>query len=127
VTLVDTDVLIWHLRGNAKASAVLAGVSPFAMSAVTYMELLQGVRGKEEIRFLRHDLASFQARLVYPGEDVAAKAVMLMERLRPAHDLGLADALIAATALSGEMPLLTANVRHYRDVEGLKLSVFKAS
>jgi predicted nucleic acid-binding protein len=127
VTLVDTDVIIWHLRGNAKASAVLADASPFAISAVTYMELLQGVRSKEEIRFLRQDLASFQARLVYPGEDVAAKAVLLMESLRPAHDLGLADALIAATALSSEMSLLSGNIRHYRAIEGLKLLAFKAS
>ncbi len=44
--IVDTDVLIWDLRGNELA--------PFSISVVTSMEVLQGMRNKEELRaFLR--------------------------------------------------------------------------
>lgn len=51
--LVDTDVLIWNLRGNARAADRLDAMPRFLVSAVTYMELVQGVRDKSELRALR--------------------------------------------------------------------------
>ena len=47
--LVDTDVLIWHLRGYAQATRKLDQVDALALSAVSYMELLQGMRDKTEL------------------------------------------------------------------------------
>ncbi len=45
--LVDTDVLIWHLRGYPQATQKLDSFSTLTISAVTYMELQQG--GNERI------------------------------------------------------------------------------
>ena len=42
--LVDTDVLIWNLRGNRKAADLLDTHPGFSQSAVSYMELVQVVR-----------------------------------------------------------------------------------
>ena len=53
---VDTDVLIWNLRGNARAAYRLDGMSGFLVSAVTCMELVQGVRDKGELHALRRAL-----------------------------------------------------------------------
>lgn len=53
VLLVDTDVLIRLLRGRDSARAAVEACSPAALSAVTYMELLQGVRNATELRLLR--------------------------------------------------------------------------
>ena len=39
--LIDTDVLIWNLRGNAKAAERLGHAGGFVLSAVSYMELIQ--------------------------------------------------------------------------------------
>ena len=36
--LVDTDVLIWNLRGNDRAAEALDSSAPFYLSAVTWME-----------------------------------------------------------------------------------------
>lgn len=36
--LVDTDVLIWVLRGNLKAAAALNSPGDLSLSAVSYME-----------------------------------------------------------------------------------------
>ena len=55
--LVDTDVLIWNLRGNQRAAEVLDD-SPnvLALSAVSDMELIQGMRNAAELRALREAL-----------------------------------------------------------------------
>ncbi|MEX2569762.1 MAG: PIN domain-containing protein [Gemmatimonadota bacterium] len=54
--IVDTDVLIWYLRGHEKAAEVLHGVGRFDISVITYMELVQGMRSKTELRVLRSSL-----------------------------------------------------------------------
>jgi len=41
------------------------------------------------------------------------------------HSLSLADALIAATALHYQLPLLTANDKHYRMIADLNLDIFR--
>lgn len=47
--LVDTDVLIWHLRGYAQATRRLDELDSLRLSAVSYMELVQGMRDKTEL------------------------------------------------------------------------------
>jgi predicted nucleic acid-binding protein len=47
--LIDTDVLIWMTRGHAGAAAKLQTMMPWRISSVTYMELAQGCRNKDEL------------------------------------------------------------------------------
>lgn len=42
-------------------------------------------------------------------------------RIRRLHGLSLPDALIAATAMAGEMRLVTRNLRHFKAVPHLEL------
>ena len=42
--IIDTDVFIWHMRGNPEARSVLERQEGFFLSVVTYAELLQGIR-----------------------------------------------------------------------------------
>lgn len=46
--LVDTDVLIWHLRGYGQATQRLDKLDGLTLPAVSYLEILQGVRNKAE-------------------------------------------------------------------------------
>jgi len=121
--LVDTDVLIWNLRGNDRAADLLDNCPGFSLSAVTWMELVQGTRNNAELRALRQALNYWQAGIVPLNESVSARASFLIEEHALAHSLHLADALIAATALEFGLPLLTANDRHYRCIQGLELKV----
>lgn len=123
--LVDTDVLIWNLRGNVHAADRLDAMSGFCVSAVTYMELVQGVRDKGELRALRQSLNFWSARVVQVDEAVSARACFLVEQYALSHSMQMADALIAATALERGLDLLTANDRHYRHVDGLGIEVFR--
>ncbi|MBD3894525.1 type II toxin-antitoxin system VapC family toxin [Halomonas sp. ML-15] len=123
--LVDTDVLIWNLRGNSTAAEKLDEMVGFAISAVSYMELVQGLRNKQELHQLRQAMRYWEAELVHLDEGMSARAAFLVESYALSHSMQMADALIAATAMELGLPLLTANDRHYRHIDGLEIEVFR--
>ncbi|WP_275096464.1 type II toxin-antitoxin system VapC family toxin [Sedimenticola hydrogenitrophicus] len=123
--LVDTDVLIWNLRGNAYAADMLDGADGFTISAVTYMELVQGVRNKSELLALRRAIRFWGAKIQSIDTDISARAMYLVESYSLSHGMQMADALIASTALSIGIPLLTANDKHYRHVDDLEIMIFR--
>lgn len=123
--LIDTDVLIWNLRGNAKAAERLDRAARFVLSAVSYMELIQGVRDKAELAVLRRSLQYWGASVQPLDQEISARAIFLMETYALSHGLQMADALIAATAVSLGTTLVTANDKHYRMIDGLDIEVFR--
>ena len=112
--LIDTDVLVWFFRGRESARAALAECASVELSAVSYMELAQGVRDKSELLGLRRAIGENGWRVIPVSESVSHRAVLYVERHALAHGVRLADALIAATAVEAGETLMTANVRHYR-------------
>ncbi|OGW61038.1 MAG: twitching motility protein PilT [Nitrospirae bacterium RBG_16_64_22] len=127
MTLVDTDVLVWFLRGNRKAADALERLDGFAISAVTYMELVQGMRNKEELRILRTATREWQTETLPLNEAISNRAVFYVEQHFHEANLRLADALIAATAVVNGMPLFTGNIKHYKMISDLSLKVFRAA
>lgn len=123
--LVDTDVLIWYMRGNEKAYKTIESQKAFFISVVTYIELVQGMRNKKELNLLRSSLRKWNARLIYINEDISAKSMFYVEQHHLSHSLKLADALIAATAVVNGLYLLTGNDKHYKVLGELQLSKFK--
>ena len=51
--IVDTDVLIWYSRNNEKAKELLHSLRGFNISVITYMEIIQGVRNKQELNHFK--------------------------------------------------------------------------
>src|SRR5262245_36007544 len=56
--LVDTDVLIWQLRGYSQATRRLDELGALTLSAVSYLEVLQGMRNKVELLAMKKMLES---------------------------------------------------------------------
>jgi predicted nucleic acid-binding protein len=50
--IIDTDVLIWYLRGNENTQKIINANIPFKISVINYMELIQGKKGKRELQIL---------------------------------------------------------------------------
>lgn len=123
--LVDTDVLIWYMRGNRRAAQALDRVEEPALSVVTYMELVQGLRSKRELQLLRATLRILSAPVLPINEVISNKAMFYLEQHFHSHALRLADALIGATAVTHGMPLLTANTKHYKVIADLSLERFR--
>lgn len=119
--LVDTDVLIFNQRGNAAAADWLDQQSSFRISAVTWMELVQGARDRDELRTLRRALRFWRAEVESLSEEITARAIFWLEEYCLGHGLRMADALIAATAWYLACPLVTANIRHYRFIDDIEL------
>ncbi len=122
--LIDTDVLIWMTRGHAGAAARLQTLIPWQISAVTYMELAQGCRNKDELARIKKGLALSQTAIVPMSEAITNRAMFLIDAYALSHGLQLGDALIAATALEHGRTVLTANAKHFRPIDGLQLETF---
>ena len=123
--LVDTDVFIWYLRGNEKAYKLIHSLDGFCISSVTYMELVQGMRDKKELRSLQKTLKSWNVKTIFINEEISFKALFYMEEYFLSHSLELADALIGATCTTFGATLITANDKHYRVIKEINIEVFR--
>jgi len=77
--IVDTDVLIWYLRGRREAAGLLDTYDRVRLSAVTYMELVQGMRNADELRALRGTLAVGQWQVLPITETISTRAMTYVE------------------------------------------------
>jgi predicted nucleic acid-binding protein len=123
--ILDTDVLIWYLRGNDKAFQLIENLDTFSLSVVSYMELVQGMRNKQELNSLRRALHSWHTSILYISEEISAQAMFAVEQHFLSHSMQLADALIGATAIQHGLPLVTGNDKHYKIMSGLQLKKFR--
>jgi predicted nucleic acid-binding protein len=123
--LFDTDVLIWVLRGNAKAAKAVDDADARALSVVAYMELLQGARDKAEVRAIKSFLTDMQFALLPLTENIGHRASIYMEEYGLSISMSMADALIAATAIEANELLITGNDKHYKAIKELELKRFR--
>jgi len=123
--LLDTDVLIWYLRGNQNAYDLIHSIGEFTISAVTYMELVQGMRNKDELRALKRALKQWKVKTIYITEEISALALFYVEEYFLSHSMQLADTLIGATCATHGMTLYTANDKHYKVIKELDIFVFR--
>ena len=56
--IVDTDVMIWYLRGNDAARETIQAADSLRVTAYTVMELIQGMRGKREVALLEKAISA---------------------------------------------------------------------
>lgn len=122
--LIDTDVLIWMTRGHVGAATRLQAVTPWRISAVTYMELAQGCRSKQELERVKKGLALRQTEIVPVSAAISDRAMQLIDAYAMSHGVQLGDALIAATALEHGLTVLTANAKHFSPINGLHVETF---
>ena len=110
--LVDTDVLVDHLRGSRRLER--ASGDRIAVSTITRAELFAGSPAQREA----------VRRLLDPlGELPVDRSVAeLAGGIRSGTGIALPDALIAATALHHSLEILTRNERDFGRVDGLVIA-----
>ena len=118
--LIDTNILIDHLRGDPAANQLLRDVESgrvrATLSVITECELLAASaltpRDERQIRELLDLL---------PRVAVTSRIARHAAQLRRRSSITVPDALIAATALLSNATLLTRNIKDFRSVRGLKI------
>ena len=122
--LIDTDVLIWYMRGNKNAFRIIEKNMNFHISVITYIELVQGMRNKMELNALRRSLRDWNVTIIYITEEISAKAMFYVEQHYLSQSVELADAFIGATAVAYGLPLLTGNEKHYKPLKDVRVKRF---
>lgn len=116
--LVDTTVIIDHLRGNLLAKQFLEKNNP-SISMVTMAELIQGARDKQELSSvikLGTNLSQIDI-----DKKISKKSIALLADFHLSHGLLFLDALIAATAIENNLVLITKNTKHFRFIKELEV------
>jgi hypothetical protein len=117
--LVDTDVLVDFLRGDERAvSFIYENSSRIILSPIVIAELNAGVKGDAELSALNSFVSFF--RVVQIDSEIAKSGGLYKRDFGRSHGVGLADALLAATADRENADLKTLNVKHYPMISNLK-------
>lgn len=118
--LLDTNILIYHLKGDIPEREIekLEGIlkRSFIISVITKIEFL-GWRKHTVDGFLKAHEFLRHAAIVPVDNELADLAI----ELRRKSNIKLADALIAATALSNDLVLVTGNEDDFKTLEELEI------
>jgi hypothetical protein len=112
---VDSDVLIWHLRGEARAARLLRALaeepgSELWTGALQRAEVVFFMRPAEERATLSF-LSRFRTAAV--TQEIVDAAGVLYRRWNRSHGIDVNDALLAATAASSGGRIYTRNMKHF--------------
>ena len=124
IILLDTDVLVDFFRGHSKAvTFVNAQSNRIILSSIVVAELYAGVRRDNEQAALDNFVSLF--RVVPVSADIARAGGLYKRDYGRSHGVGLADAIIAATAEAENAELKTLNIKHYPMLKGLRTAYTK--
>lgn len=125
--LLDTDIIIDCLRGKQKALSFVEKVitqKVCYISTISVAELYAGVRAGKEQKLLEEFLNAFE--MVTVSSDIAQTGGLYRRDYGKSHGVGLADALIAATANACHAQLASLNKKHYPMIEDVHVPYSKA-
>lgn len=107
--LIDSDVVIWYLKGREKEKVLLKNLSrrgDLYISVVTLTEVRAGLTRKAS-KIIKALKDIFEPLSLTP--EIAELAGEFKQRYR----LDIADMFIAATAVAEKLTLITYNKRHF--------------
>ena len=129
--LIDTSVLVSLERDDPGIATPMSrfGDDSVAIASITASELLHGVhradsarrRGERE-RFVEAVLAAV-AVLPFDLEVARVHARLWADLRRAGTPIGAHDLIIAATALTHDLTVVTGDERHFGRIEGLRVEI----
>lgn len=125
--LLDTDVLIDHLRGKKEIPQEIA-TQTIGMSIISYGELLLGVEKSinppKTYQIITDFINAFSLEIVNLNKDSMGEFAKLKTHLeKSGKRLDDFDLLIAATAKQHSFTLVTRNRKHFDRI--IELKIFK--
>lgn len=119
--LCDTNIFISAFNGRQDAIHQLneIGLERVVLSAITVMELLQGMGNKNELAQMKKRIKFYD--VIHIDTVISSKAIELIETFRLSHHLQIPDAIIAATSIVYEIPLYTFNIKDFSFIPEVEL------
>lgn len=113
--LTDTNTIIDYLENKLPVSSIsLLDNIPIQLSVISRIELLAWQKASDQqIKILTGFIAA--STVFNLEEDIILQSI----EIRKIYKLKLPDAIIAATALTNKLNLLTRNIKDFERVDGL--------
>ena len=122
--LIDSDVLIYFLKGDKKAIDKLSTVSPMELytSRINYTELLYGAynsaKAEKNLNTIIPFLDNFQIlEFDEPSSFIFAKTKAKLKK--SGNIIADMDLMIASIAIANNAILITNNLRHFERLDSL--------
>jgi len=114
---IDTCIVIDYINGKINIEQNLN--TKYCFNSIVDMEVLVGVKNKRDLHTTNKKLNTFQNISI--DQDVLQLARELLNKYVLSHNMGIYDAIIAATCLIYDLPLWTYNKKDFKFINGLEL------
>ena len=117
----DTNVFINFLQKDEPTIIALEkiGMNNTVMPIISALELCKGVGNKKELKEIQDFISCYSSlQLSSKGVELALEFI---KKYHLSYNLGLADALIAASCVVADLQLFTFNVKDFDFIKGVKL------
>ena len=112
---IDSDILIWHLRGERKALNFLR-----RLAAEEQYELWTGAMQRAEVVFFMEPeeeegtlLFLSQLKTAPVHQRIVDRAAALYRQWHPTHGVDINDTILAATTMESGGQIFCLNTKHY--------------
>jgi predicted nucleic acid-binding protein len=114
--LLDTNIIIYLSNETLPIENVFQNQNEYYISIITYMESLgysfSSQQEEDKIKLLLSKI-----KILYVDFSIASKVIYIKKNKK----MKLPDAIIAATALTQNLELMTRNVEDFSNIENLKI------
>jgi len=118
--ILDTTILIHLFRKYQPAIQWLNTQQQYAVTSVTWLELMEGTSNKQNQSQCKKLLSQFQ--ILYPTSFDQQWAMQQLESFQFSHHIGKEDCLIGSVAYRLQIPLYTHNLKDLSPIIG-KLAI----
>lgn len=113
--LCDTNILISAFEGDKKTTDILSKhitSENTILSVITFMELCRGALNKRQLNKIAKELKGY--RILQINEKTSFLSSELIQKYHLSHGLQIPDAIIAASAITANIPLFTYNLKDFK-------------
>jgi predicted nucleic acid-binding protein len=116
--LIDTNILIYYLNGTAPTNKEVETAlldNNFVISSITFTEILSWKSlTEDDIQLITKRFSSIE--IISPDREISIEAA----KIRRYHFVKLADALIVASAIHLNIPLVTNDLTDFKQIKELQ-------
>ena len=89
------------------------------------MELLQGAKNKTQHKNVQDFISKLGFSVLPLSENIGHRALIYVEEYALSSNMRAGDAIIAATAVENNLPLVSSNAKHFKIVKDLQFTLFR--